>query len=66
LLGILNEAEHALRFIRERKKESHALFEDDVKLIADLLQTTREARTTDISSRFGVSQPCDDQEHLAF
>lgn len=43
--------------MRTRKAQSHALFEDYVELIADLLQTTREARTTDIARCFGVSQP---------
>lgn len=38
-----------------RKAQSHVLFEDYVEIIADLLQTTREARTTDIARRFGVS-----------
>ncbi|USS95077.1 manganese-binding transcriptional regulator MntR [Serratia symbiotica] len=44
-------------FIRARTAQSHALFEDYVELIADMLQTTREARTTDIARRFGVSHP---------
>lgn len=57
LTGMPDEAEHALRFIRAHKAQSHALFEDYVELIADLLQTTREARTTDIARRFGVSHP---------
>ncbi|BBI92170.1 putative DNA-binding metal dependent transcriptional regulator [Serratia symbiotica str. Tucson] len=57
LAGMPDEAEHALRFIRARKAQSHALFEDYVELIADLLQTTREARTTDIARLFGVSHP---------
>ena len=37
--------------------QSNALIEDYVELIADLLQSTREARTTDIARRFGVSHP---------
>jgi len=52
-----DEAEHALRFTRAREAQSNALIEDYVELIADLLQTTREARTTDIARRFGVSHP---------
>ncbi|MCX2958709.1 MAG: transcriptional regulator MntR, partial [Serratia symbiotica] len=40
LAGMPDEAEHARRFIRARKAQSHALFEDYVELIADLLQTT--------------------------
>lgn len=52
-----DEAKHALRFIRAREAQSNALIEDYVELIADLLQTTREARTTDIARRFGVSHP---------
>jgi len=52
-----DEAEHALRFLRTRKTQSHALFQEYVKLFADLLQTTREARTIDIAHRFGASYP---------
>jgi DtxR family manganese transport transcriptional regulator len=52
-----DEAEHALRFTRAREAQSNALIEDYVELIADLLLTTREARTTDIAKRFGVSHP---------
>jgi DtxR family manganese transport transcriptional regulator len=52
-----DEAEHALRFTRAREAQSNALIEDYVELIADLLVTTREARTTDIAKRFGVSHP---------
>ena len=52
-----DEAEHALRFSRAREAQSNALIEDYVELIADLLQSTREARTTDIARRFGVSHP---------
>jgi DtxR family manganese transport transcriptional regulator len=52
-----DEAEHALRFTRAREAQSNALIEDYVELIADLLLTTREARTTDIARRFGVSHP---------
>ncbi|WP_439076165.1 manganese-binding transcriptional regulator MntR [Serratia sarumanii] len=44
-----DEAEHALRFSRAREAQSNALIEDYVELIADLLQSTREARTTDIA-----------------
>ncbi len=46
-----DEAEHALRFSRAREAQSNALIEDYVELIADLLQSTREARTTDIARR---------------
>ncbi|MDU3934740.1 MAG: transcriptional regulator MntR, partial [Serratia liquefaciens] len=46
-----DEAEHALRFTRAREAQSNALIEDYVELIADLLVTTREARTTDIAKR---------------
>ncbi|TKI07806.1 manganese-binding transcriptional regulator MntR [Martelella alba] len=55
--GIPNEAEHALRFSHAREAQSNALIEDYVELIADLLLATREARTTVIAKRFGVSHP---------
>lgn len=57
LTDMPDEAEHALRFSRAREAQSNALIEDYVELIADLLQSTREARTTDIARRFGVSHP---------
>jgi len=54
---IPDEAEHALRFTHAREAQANALVEDYVELIADLLLVTREARTTVIAKRFGVSHP---------
>lgn len=52
-----DEAAQALRFTRAREAQANVLIEDYVELIDDLLSTQREARTTDIAKRFGVSHP---------
>jgi DtxR family manganese transport transcriptional regulator len=49
------ERTQALRFGKTRSARSSALLEDYVELIADLLETTGEARPTDIARRIGVS-----------
>jgi len=45
----------ARRFGKARSAQSTALLEDYVELIADLLDSTGEARPTDIARRLGVS-----------
>jgi DtxR family manganese transport transcriptional regulator len=45
----------ARRFGKTRTAQSHALLEDYAELIADLLASEGEARTTDIARRLGVS-----------
>ncbi len=49
------EPTHARRFGKARAAQSHALLEDYVELIADLLSSGGEARPTDIARRLGVS-----------
>src|SRR5471030_2367937 len=49
------ELTQARRFGKARTAQSKALLEDYVELIADLLATGGEARTTDIARRLGVS-----------
>jgi DtxR family manganese transport transcriptional regulator len=51
------ELTQARRFGKARSARSTALLEDYVELIADLLASTGEARTTDIARRLGVSHP---------
>src|SRR5215471_17161331 len=51
------ELTQARRFGKARSARSAALLEDYVELIADLLASTGEARTTDIARRLGVSHP---------
>jgi DtxR family manganese transport transcriptional regulator len=51
------EPTQALRFGRTRVARSAALVEDYVELIADLLSTQGEARSTDIAKRLGVTHP---------
>jgi len=51
------ELTQARRFGKARSARSTTLLEDYVELIADLLATTGEARTTDIARRLGVSHP---------
>jgi DtxR family manganese transport transcriptional regulator len=51
------EPTQALRFGRARMASSNVLVEDYVELIADLLSTQGEARSTDIARRFGVTHP---------
>ena len=51
------ENAQARRFGKARSARSTALLEDYVELIADLLASTGEARTTDIARRLGVSHP---------
>ena len=51
------ERSHAARFRKTRVAHSTALSEDYAELIADLLQTSEEARMTDIARRrLGVSR----------
>ena len=49
------ERNHAARFRKTRVAHSAALSEDYAELIADLLQSSGEARVTDIARRLGVS-----------
>ena len=49
------ETSQAKRFGKARAAQSHALLEDYVELIADLLACDGEARPTDIARRLGVS-----------
>jgi DtxR family manganese transport transcriptional regulator len=49
------EPTQARRFSKARAAQSHALLEDYVELIDDLLTATGEARATDIARRLGVS-----------
>ncbi len=49
------EPTHARRFSKARVAQSHALLEDYVELIDDLLIANGEARPTDIARRLGVS-----------
>ena len=49
------EPTHARRFGKARAAQSHALLEDYVELIADLLSSGGEARPTDMARRLGVS-----------
>jgi DtxR family manganese transport transcriptional regulator len=49
------EPTQAKRFSKARVAQSHALLEDYVELIADLLARDGEARPTDIARRLGVS-----------
>ena len=51
------ELTQARRFGQARSARSAAVLEDYVELIADLLNTTGEARPTDIARRLGVSHP---------
>ena len=49
------EPTQARRFGKARTAQSHALLEDYVELISDLLSAGGEARPTDIARRLGVS-----------
>jgi DtxR family transcriptional regulator, manganese transport regulator len=51
------EQVQARRFGKARAARSTAILEDYVELIADLIETTGEARATDIARRLGVSHP---------
>src|SRR5215468_10852596 len=57
VLELPAELTQARRFGKARSAQSAALLEDYVELIADLLASTGEARTTDIARRLGVSHP---------
>lgn len=48
---------HSEGFRRTREARRHALLEDYVELIADLIRDGGEARQVDIASRLGVAQP---------
>ncbi|HTR17822.1 MAG TPA: manganese-binding transcriptional regulator MntR [Acetobacteraceae bacterium] len=54
-IDLPGEPEQAERFGKARLARSTVLQEDYVELIADLLQTTGEARATEIARRLGVS-----------
>jgi DtxR family manganese transport transcriptional regulator len=49
------EATQASRFGKTREAQAKAVLEDYVELIADLLDSTGEARATDIGRRMGVT-----------
>jgi DtxR family manganese transport transcriptional regulator len=49
------EPTQARRFTKARSAQAHALLEDYVELISDLIGTDGEARPTDIARRLGVS-----------
>jgi DtxR family transcriptional regulator, manganese transport regulator len=51
------EPTQARRFGEARTARSAALLEDYAELIADLLATRGEARTTDVAKRLGVTHP---------
>ncbi|MGY3622456.1 manganese-binding transcriptional regulator MntR [Bradyrhizobium sp. USDA 10063] len=51
------EQAQAQRFGKARSARSTAILEDYVELIADLIDSTGEARATDIARRLGVSHP---------
>ncbi|CAN5262045.1 manganese-binding transcriptional regulator MntR [soil metagenome] len=51
------EQAQARRFGKARTARSTAILEDYVELIADLIESTGEARATDIARRIGVSHP---------
>ncbi|WGD53546.1 manganese-binding transcriptional regulator MntR [Bradyrhizobium sp. CB1650] len=51
------EQAQALRFGKARSARSTAILEDYVELIADLIDSTGEARAIDIARRLGVSLP---------
>lgn len=52
-----SEADPAERFGKARSARSAAILEDYTELIADLLATQGEARTTDIARSLGVAHP---------
>lgn len=51
------EQVQARRFGKARSARSSVIHEDYVELIADLIESTGEARATDIARRLGVSHP---------
>ena len=51
------EPSQARRFGKARSAQAAAVIEDYVELIADLLETSGEARPIDIARRLGVSHP---------
>lgn len=57
LHALPTEQAQARRFGKARSARSTAILEDYVELIADLLESTGEARATDIARRLGVSHP---------
>lgn len=57
LHALPTEKVQARRFGKARSARSTAILEDYVELIADLLESTGEARATDIARRLGVSHP---------
>ncbi|MFQ3458707.1 manganese-binding transcriptional regulator MntR [Bradyrhizobium sp. UFLA01-814] len=57
LHALPSEQAQARRFGKARSARSTAILEDYVELIADLIDSTGEARATDIARRLGVSHP---------
>ena len=55
--GMPPEPTQARRFGQARRARSTSLLEDYVELIADLSESTGEARATDIAKRLGVTHP---------
>ena len=57
LHALPTEQVQARRFGKARTARSTVILEDYVELIADLIESTGEARATDIARRLGVSHP---------
>lgn len=57
LHALPTEQAQARRFGKARSARSTAVLEDYVELIADLIESTGEARATDIARRLGVAHP---------
>jgi len=57
-LGMSDQiAESAAKFERIRKAHQSEVAEDYVEMIAELIETTGEARAVDLAQRFGVTAP---------
>jgi DtxR family transcriptional regulator, manganese transport regulator len=54
---IATEPAQADRFSKARSARSASMLEDYTELIGDLIESTGEARTTDIARRLGVAHP---------
>ena len=50
-------ADSAAKFERIRKAHQNEVAEDYVEMIAELIETTGEARAVDLALRFGVTAP---------
>ena len=55
--SVASDEERAEQFRSARKARQSELAEDYVELIADLIETTGEARSVDIAARLGVTGP---------